>query len=410
MDQLPLFEPPAWTVTDLTRYLRGLIEEDHLLRDVRVLGEVSNISRPSSGHLYFTIKDSAASLRCVMWRSMVTQQKWLPREGDSLEVHGYIGVYEAGGVYQLYADELHPIGEGALYQEFLRLKARLEAEGLFAPERKRPIPALPQRIGIVTSPSGAALRDILNTIRRRFPLVEVVISPTPVQGVEAPPAIVAALVNIERLVKPDVIIIARGGGSIEDLWAFNDEHVARAITATTAPVITGIGHETDFTIADFAADLRAPTPTAAAELATPNKLDLLAYLSSQQTSMNRAISYYINNLKIAFSHLSHRMALHSPQGQIHSDQQYLDELIHRANISINYAMQLRQVQLQAMQQKLSALNPRSILLRGFAIVTQASGKVVISADQVTVDERLNVQVCQGDFDVKVVNLPLNKEK
>ena len=410
MNQLPLFELPTWTVTNLTRYLRELIEEDHLLRDLWVLGEVSNISRPSSGHLYFTIKDSTASLRCVMWRSTVAQQKWLPKEGDSLEVHGYIGVYEMGGVYQLYADEWRPIGEGALYQEFLRLKARLEAEGIFSPERKRSIPALPKRIGVVTSPSGAALRDILNTIRRRFPLVEVVISPTPVQGEEAPAGIVSALEKIERLAKPDVIILARGGGSIEDLWAFNDEQVARAIVATTAPVVTGIGHETDFTIADFAADLRAPTPTASAELVTPNKTDLLAYLATQQNNLNKEISYYLTNLKSTYHNLSHRLVLHSPQGEIRSQQQYLDELIRRVNASMAYTLRLQRMQLDGLQQRLLSLNPQAILERGYAIITKTDGRVVMRADQVTLNEYLDVRVGKGSFGVKVTNQSKNKEK
>ncbi len=403
MNQLPLFEPPSWTVTDLTRYLKELIEEDHLLRDLWVLGEVSNISRPASGHLYFTIKDSSASLRCVMWRSTVSQQKWLPREGDSLEVHGYIGIYEVGGIYQLYADLLRPIGEGALYQEFLRLKARLEAEGLFAPERKRPIPELPQKIGIVTSPSGAALRDILNTLRRRFPLVEVILAPTPVQGIEAPPGIVAALQALERVAAPDVIILARGGGSIEDLWAFNDERVARAIVAAKAPVITGVGHETDFTIADFAADLRAPTPTAAAELATPNKLDLLAYLASEQNNLTREFTYQLTSLRSSFSNISNRLLLRSPQGQILNSRQYVDELIRRGSLSLSHSLRVRQIQLSAAEQRLSSLNPLSILERGFAIVTQTDGQVVMSAGQVSPDEPLDVRVSDGMFGVKVTS-------
>lgn len=403
MNQLPLFEPPAWNVSDLTRYLKELIEEDHLLRDLWVIGEVSNISRPSSGHLYFTLKDSSASLKCVMWRSGVAQQKWLPREGDSLEVHGYIGIYEVGGVYQLYADLLRPVGEGALYQEFLRLKARLESEGLFDPERKRPIPEMPRKIGIVTSPSGAALRDILNTIRRRFPLVEVILAPTPVQGVEAPAGIVAALVNLERLAAPDVIIVARGGGSIEDLWAFNDERVARAIVSTTVPVITGIGHETDFTIADFAADLRAPTPTAAAELATPNKMDILAYIAGHQINMSREFSHYLSNLRGNLNSISNRLVLYSPQGQIRSDRQYLDELVRRIDVALSHSLQVRNIQLNAAQQRLVSLNPLSILERGFAIITQSNGEVVSKVGQVKLDEHLDIQVSDGNFGVTVTS-------
>jgi exodeoxyribonuclease VII large subunit len=288
MEQLPLFQPPAWTVSDLTRYLRELLENDFNLQDLWVEGEVSNISRPSSGHLYFTLKDAGASLRCVMWRNAVLRQAYLPGDGEAVEVHGAIGVYEAGGIYQLYADLLRPAGEGALFQEFLRLKARLEAEGLFDPARKRPLPAWPATIGIVTSPTGAALRDMLDTTRRRFPLARVVLAPTPVQGDEAPAGIVSALERLNRLVGPALILLARGGGSIEDLWAFNDERVVRAVVASQAPVITGVGHETDFTLADFAADLRAPTPTAAAELATPDQAELRLDLAAARSRLESA--------------------------------------------------------------------------------------------------------------------------
>ena len=226
MPQLSLFSPRvpvSWSVSDLNCYLRELLESDELLQDAWVQGEVSNFSRPASGHVYFTLKDNAASLRCVMWRNSVIRQSFLPHDGDAIEVHGSISVYEAGGQYQLYADVFRPVGEGALYQEFLRLKALLEAEGLFDQGRKRPIPSLPKQIGIVTSPTGAALKDMLNTLQRRYPLVEVVLAPTPVQGEEAPPGIVKALQDVVRFANPDVVILARGGGSIEDLWAFNDE-------------------------------------------------------------------------------------------------------------------------------------------------------------------------------------------
>ncbi len=260
MSQLSLFESNYWSVTQLTHYLRDLLENDANLQDLWVQGEVSNFSRPSSGHLYFTLKDSSSALRVVMWRSAAARQAFLPRDGDAIEVHGAISLYEAGGQYQLYADLMRPVGEGALFQEFLRLKARLEAEGLFDPERKRPIPHWPQRIGIVTSPSGAAIRDMINTLRRRFPLPEIILAPTAVQGVEAPLGIVRALEILNQRYQPDVVLLARGGGSIEDLWAFNDERVARAIAASAAPVISGVGHETDFTIADFVSDLRAPPP------------------------------------------------------------------------------------------------------------------------------------------------------
>jgi exodeoxyribonuclease VII large subunit len=271
MDQFSLFGPPSLSVSDITLYLRQLLESDEILRNLWVQGEVSNLSRPVSGHIYFTLKDSTASLRCVIWRSAASRLQFALQNGQTVEAHGAISVYDRDGAYQLYIDTLRPSGEGLLYQQFMRLKAQLEIEGLFDVSRKRPIPERPGRIGLVTSPTGAALQDILNTLRRRCPLVDVFIYPAAVQGEEAPLEIVTALEKINRMAKPDVIILARGGGSLEDLRAFNDERVVRAIVASAAPVITGIGHETDFTLADFAADQRAPTPSGAAELAAPEK-------------------------------------------------------------------------------------------------------------------------------------------
>ncbi|MFM8319349.1 MAG: exodeoxyribonuclease VII large subunit, partial [Chloroflexota bacterium] len=317
MTQLPLFSAtPMWTITDLTRYLRVLLESDEALQDLWVQGEVSNLSRPASGHLYFTIKDSASALKVVMWRSSVHRQSFLPRDGQAIEVHGSLNIYEATGQYQLYADLLRPAGEGARYQEFLRLKARLEAEGLFDAARKRPLPRWPKRIGVVTSPSGAALRDILNTLRRRYPLAEVVLAPTAVQGDEAPPGIVAALQALNRAAQPDVILLARGGGSIEDLWAFNNESVVRAVVASAAPVITGVGHETDFTLVDFAGDLRAPTPTAAAEQAVPNRGDLQDALQESQARLLRAGGGLLNTRRWQTERLEARLASRSPLDRV----------------------------------------------------------------------------------------------
>jgi exodeoxyribonuclease VII large subunit len=404
MSQLPLFNPrlPAsWSVTDLTRYLRELLESDELLQDVWVAGEVSNFSRPASGHLYFTLKDSSASLRCVMWRNAVVRQSFTPRDGDAIEVHGGISIYELNGQYQLYADLFRPAGEGALYQEFLRLKAMLEAEGLFAPERKRSIPIKPRRIGIVTSPTGAALQDILNTLRRRYPLVEVVLAPTPVQGDEAPAKIIAALRDVARIASPDVIILARGGGSIEDLWAFNDERVARAIAASPVPVITGVGHETDFTIADFVSDMRAPTPTAAAELATPNQADLRVDLSELNTRLNHLIEGYTGELRWAFKDLQNQLEKNSPMNQIQSASQRIDELDHRLGAVTNHILQLTRSQLTGLAQRMMSLNPKAVLERGYAIVTDQSGSAIVRVNQVSVGERLNVQVSDGDFGVHV---------
>jgi len=405
MAQLPLFNslvPPTWKVAELTRYLRDLLEGDDNLQDIWVQGEVSNFSRPSSGHIYFTLKDASASLRCVMWRNAAARLPFLPRDGDAIEAHGSIGVYEAGGQYQLYADLLRPVGEGALYQEFLRLKARLEAEGLFAPERKRPLPRWPKRIGIVTSPTGAALRDMLNTLRRRYPLVEVILAPVPVQGDDAPPQIAAALESLNRTATPDVILVARGGGSIEDLWAFNDERVARAIAASAAPVISGVGHETDFTIADFASDLRAPTPTAAAELATPNRTDLLAALQEDMGRLNRAVLSVLNEQRWELRALENRLALHSPRLRLRSDRQRLDEFTRRGERALLHRLQLQRERLNGLEQRLLSLNPLAILGRGFAILSDSQGRTVRSRTQVQAGDRLVAQVSDGRFDVEVL--------
>jgi exodeoxyribonuclease VII large subunit len=404
MSQLPLFSPhipSSWTVTDLTRYLRELLESDELLQDIWVRGEVSNFSRPASGHLYFTLKDSSASLRCVMWRNAVIRQSFTPHDGDAIEVHGAISIYELGGQYQLYADLFRPAGEGALYQEFLRLKAMLEAEGLFAPERKRSIPLIPRRIGIVTSPTGAAFQDMLNTLRRRYPQVEVVLAPTPAQGDEAPAGIIAALHDVENIAKPDVIILARGGGSIEDLWAFNDERVARTIAASSIPIITGIGHETDFTIADFVADLRAPTPTAAAELATPNQADLRIDIAEQNDRLNHLLRSFTSELRWSFKELQNQLERNSPINQIQSNSQRVDELDHRLGATTNHLLQLARLRLTGLIQHMAALNPTAVLERGYAIVTNQSNETIARVGQVSPGEGLNVQVIDGDFDVHV---------
>ncbi|MEW6717768.1 MAG: exodeoxyribonuclease VII large subunit [Chloroflexota bacterium] len=404
MIQLPLFQSPTWTVSELTRYVRQLLESDYHLQDVWVEGEVSNISRPSSGHLYFTLKDAEATLRCVMWRASVVLQAYLPQDGEAVEVHGHVSVYEAGGQYQLYADAVRPAGEGVLYQEFLRLKAKLEAEGLFDPERKKPIPYWPERIGLVTSPTGAAVRDILNTLRRRYPLVEVILVPTAVQGPEAPPGIVSALQTLNSLILPDVILVARGGGSLEDLWAFNDERVVRAVAASHIPVISGVGHETDFTLTDFAADLRAPTPTAAAEMATPDQRDLLAGVTTFSERFQRAMQAWLNSGFQKLSGLGRLLQRHSPLARIHSDQQRLDDLLHRAAIALTHRMQLQKTHVSALEQRLVALNPLAVLSRGYSLVTDEQGGILRRVEQVHLDQSVQVRLSDGRFGARVTSV------
>ncbi len=404
MDQLPLFNVPArWTVAELTRYLRQLLESDETLQGIWVQGEISNLARPASGHLYFTLKDSAASLRCVMWRNEVSRLRLALQDGMAVEVHGGIRVYEPQGQYQLQADAIRPLGEGALYQEFLRLKAALEAEGLFDAARKRPIPERPRLIGIVTSPTGAALRDMLNTLRRRYPLADVILAPSPVQGDEAPPGLVSALQTLNRLARPDVILLARGGGSLEDLWAFNDERVVRAVFASEAPVITGVGHETDFTLADFAADLRAPTPTAAAELATPvTMLDLQAQLTETTARLGGAMSALFERQRSLLDGLQSNLHFFSPLRRVQTERQRLDELARRGNAAQTHRLVLERSQLEGLERRLGALNPLAVLNRGYAVVThKRDNRIVSSRLAVKFDDDLNVRVTDGEFDVRV---------
>ena len=401
--QMPMFQIPTWSVTELTRYLRDLLESDENLQDLWVEGEVSNLSRPSSGHLYFTLKDSGAALRCVMWRNAVDRQAFLPRDGDAIEVRGNISLYEASGYYQLYADLIRPAGEGALFQEFLRLKAQLESEGLFDPQRKRPIPPWPQIIGIITSPTGAALRDMLRTITRRYPLVDIVLAPTAVQGDEAPAGILSAIESMNQIVKPDVILLARGGGSIEDLRAFNHEGVARAIAASPAPVITGIGHETDFTIADFAADLRAATPTAAAELATPDQADLRGSLSDLSQENLRVMQLLFQARRAELDRSQNFLLSRTPLARVHRDRQRLDELNSRVGIALAHTLEIDRTRLAGLELRLRTLNPQAILERGFSILTLMDGSSVRSVQQVQPGDDLQVRVSDGEFGARVQN-------
>jgi len=330
---------------------------------------------------------------------------FLPREGQALEVHGRVSVYEAGGQYQLYADTLRLSGEGDLYQQFLRLKAKLEAEGLFDPERKRPLPPFPKRIGVVTSPSAAALRDVLNILRRRFPLAEVILSPTPVQGAEAAGGIVSALQAIDRVSRPDVILLVRGGGSAEDLAAFNDEVVARAIAALKTPVVTGVGHETDFTIADFVADRRAPTPSAAAEIATPDRAELAADLTALRGEMAESMSRRLRMQRGELESLQLRLGLASPRAALANARQRLDDLLQRAESSLVYGIALRRAALAGLLNTLTAVGPASVLSRGYAIIKRLTDdRLVRSARDVVIGTELSVRVSDGAFTASVSSL------
>lgn len=401
MEQPSLFASLTWTVTRLTQHIRTLLETDVTLQDVWVQGEISNLSRPASGHVYFTLKDARASLRCVMWKGDTRRLNLPVQDGMEVEAHGRIGVYEPQGAYQFYVDIIRPVGEGLLYQEFLRLKALLESEGLFDSERKRPIPEFPRTIGIVTSSTGAALRDMLNTLRRRLPLVEVILAPSPVQGDEAPPGLVAALKKLDRL-RVDVILLARGGGSIEDLWAFNDERVVRAVAASVVPVISGVGHETDFTLCDFAADLRAPTPTAAAELATPyTLLDLNAGLQAYQSRLAASTLNLLTTHKTGLAALGARLRFSSPGRRIQIERQRLDDHARRSLSALAHRISLDGTRLKGLERRLTALNPLAVLGRGYAVVTRKQdGSLVSKMEQALPGEHILIRVSDGQFEAE----------
>jgi len=393
--------PQVYSVTDLTAYIRAVLESNENLANVWVSGEISNLSRPSSRHIYFTLKDASASLRCVIWREQARHLSAALRDGMAVEAHGAVSVYEQGGQYQLYVDGLRAAGEGLLYQEFLRLKAKLDAEGLFDEERKRPLPRLPKVIGVVTSASGAALQDILNTLRARCPLVEVVLAPVPVQGESAPALIAAAVEALNFSVKPDVIIIGRGGGSLEDLWAFNDERVVRAVAASRAPVISGVGHETDFTLTDFAADLRAPTPTGAAVLAVPDRADLKTELRSWVLQLSQLTLDEIDERRYELSENVHRLEGLSPRWQVRQGMQRLDDLSLRLAAGIKSHLRTQTARLASIGASLTALDPRNVLRRGYALVRDESGALAGSILKVKLGQTVNVLLHDGAFDASV---------
>lgn len=387
-------------VSELTAHLRRVVESDDVMADVWVQGEISNANRYASGHFYFSLKDENASMRCVMWKGQVARLPRLPKEGEAVNAHGHVSVYDARGEVQLYVDEMELLGAGALWQEFEKLKQKLAQEGLFDEGRKRPLPKYPKRIGIVTSRSGAVIQDIRHIFERRYPLPQVFLANTAVQGADAPLQIVAALKLVQLIPNLDVIIIARGGGSIEDLWAFNDERVARAIVSSRVPIVCGVGHETDFTIADFCADLRAPTPTAAAQFCTPDQNELRSNLILYEKRLQRAMSD--NLVETRRSLIQSVNALHrsSPRAQIEQRRQRLDESARTATRLFRRRVEIQRAQWTSATRQLNTLNPLATLERGYAIV-QKENKVVTDAAQVATNDILKIRVREGEFRARV---------
>lgn len=392
-----------YSVTAITATISQLIQQADVLQDVWVTGEVSNLRKAASGHWYFTLKDNNAQLRCVMFKSATMRQRVEPRDGDAVNIRGHIGVYEARGEYQLYATRILAVGGvGDLYQQFDLLKQKLESEGLFAQERKRALPVFPLRIGVVTSPDAAAFRDIQNVLARRFPVAQVILSPTLVQGNEAPPRIVKAIERINAYGDVDVLLVARGGGSIEDLWCFNDEQVARAIANSAIPTISGVGHETDFTIADFVADMRAPTPSAAAEIAVPDISELRAGLRQLQTVMVRHMQDRLQQHRTTIAQAVRGLGYGSPQNAIGNYRQRIDDFSERIHAAQKRDIALKRERLAARLAALNAANPDAILARGYAIVTRSDDDRIITSEQdVTPGTGLIIRLQDGELAARV---------
>jgi len=391
-----------YTVSQLTEHISGLFETDATLQDVWLQGEISNSKLASSGHFYFTLKDQTAQMGCVMWRNQVSKLARVPEDGEEAIAHGRAAIYAAQGRYQLYVDWMRLVGEGELFLQREQLVAKLEGEGLFAQERKRQLPAFPRRIGVVTSPVGAAVHDILHILEQRYPVAQIIIAPTLVQGEEAPPQIAAAIDTLGSLADVDVIIVARGGGSAEELWAFNDERVARAVFASRVPVVSGVGHETDWTICDLVADVRAPTPTAAAQLAVPDQQVLRATIVQWQEAVQQAWERALSDRRLQVEQAEELLHRLSPRATLDRRRQDLDGLSQRMQMLQRHRLALRGQGLAGMTSRLHALSPQGVLDRGYALVSRRdNGLVVAHRAEATPGDAIDIRVSDGSFGATV---------
>lgn len=389
------------SVRELTQYVKRLLDRDELLQGVWVRGEISNFKWHTSGHIYFTLKDDVSQLKCVMFRSSAQRLKFRPENGMQVLVGGNVTVYDRDGAYQMYAVEMEPAGVGALHLQYEQLKRKLAEEGLFDEDLKRPLPLLPRRVGIITAPTGAALRDMITVSRRRFPGVRLVIAPALVQGADAPASLMKALRLTSRLPDIDVIIMGRGGGSLEDLWAFNDEALARAIRACPVPVVSAVGHETDYTIADFAADLRAPTPSAAAEIVVPSRSELLGQVDGLRLRITALTRRLVERKRLRLKAMADRPVLQRPQGRLLQDRQRLDDLVRRLGFASGRRLEGSRQRLATLAGRLNALSPLAVLSRGYAITRDGEGHVIKEAACVAVGEKVEVMLHKGRLTCRV---------
>ncbi len=389
------------SVSDVTRFVKSLIEGEAALQHILIRGEISNFKRYPSAHCYFTLKDSSSALKCVMFKSRAQFLRFVPQNGMKVVAGGRIAVYERDGAYQLYVDSLAPEGIGELAQAFEQLKERLTKEGLFAPEHKKELVRFPKTIGVVTSSAGAVLRDIFHVVSRRWPQVKLVLYPVQVQGDGSAEQVAHAIAFFNEKYPVDTLIVGRGGGSMEDLWSFNEEVAVRAIYASKIPVISAVGHETDFTLADFAADVRAATPSQAAELAVPDRYELRRYVKGTETRLQQAATRQLHVKRMRLEALTSRPALKNPQQLLASRRQELDHLTERLQRAANHALDTTKQNLASLLARLDLLNPVRALQRGYGIVERSDGRILTSVKGVRAGTKLTVILKDGKLPVRV---------
>jgi exodeoxyribonuclease VII large subunit len=391
----------VYTVTQVNRYIKQLLENDVFLKDVFVEAEISNFKAHGSGHLYFTLKDENAAIAAVMFRGNAAKLKFQPENGMKVTVYGYISLYEKTGQYQLYVQIMEPAGKGALYLAYEQLKERLERAGVFDQKHKKPIPAYPKCVAVITSPTGAAVRDIIQISGRRNPSVEIVVVPVLVQGENAAADIARAIKDVNAWKGADTIIVGRGGGSIEDLWAFNEEIVARAIFESEIPVISAVGHETDFTIADFVADMRAPTPSAAAELAIPAASNFKDILKNLGERMNRSMSNRLSEKKLAFDRLINTNVFKYPLEGITDNEIYVYELYKRLERAVTAKNERCAMEYRRLSEGLERLSPLGIMSKGYSLVYNSEGKLIKSCADTAVGDTVEIRLSDGSVKAKI---------
>ena len=386
------------SVSELTLKIKSLIEPE--FSGVWVKGEISNFKHHTSGHMYFTLKDKAAELRCVMFRGLNQKIKFKPEDGMDVLIQGKVTVYEMRGQYQLIVQAMEPAGIGTLYLAFEALKKQLQSEGLFDPAKKKPLPKYPKKVGIVTSQSGAALSDMLNIFQRRAPYIELILRPTVVQGEEASRDMVNGIIELDRINTVDIIIIGRGGGSIEDLWSFNEELLARAISQCKTPIISAVGHETDITISDMVSDVRAPTPSAAAEISAPSTSELDQIISNKLNELYNFINLQLQQLWQSLDRLSDRHAFQRPNAMIERQREVETKLTHRLSVSLKHMISINRTKIKGLVNEINALNPNDVLNRGYSIAFKGDGQIVRQENDIKVGESFVLKTGKGEMEAE----------